>query len=83
MRMVNDSKKLLSAISELYFYKELVQSNLYFTLVGSTEKEVDDLLVNVGDFIITIQLKTRNKREQTSDFQRELKWLTSKCQKAS
>lgn len=35
--MVNDSEKLLSAISELYFYKELVQSNLHFTEEGSTE----------------------------------------------
>lgn len=80
--MVNDSEKLLSAISELYFYKELVQSNLHFTLQGSTEKEVADLLINLGDIIIAFQLKARNEEDQTLDFQKELKWLTSKCKKA-
>lgn len=80
--MVNDSERLLSAFSELHFYKELVQSNLHFTLEGSTEKEVADLLINVGDFIIAIQLKARNEKEQTFDEQKELKWLTSKCKKA-
>ncbi|MBM6924223.1 hypothetical protein H9X81_11050 [Hydrogenoanaerobacterium saccharovorans] len=80
--MVNDSERLLDAFSELYFYKELVQSNLHFTLEGSTEKEVADLLINVGDFIIAIQLKARNEKEQTFDEQQELKWLTSKCRKA-
>ena len=81
--MVNDSERLLDAFSELYFYKELVQSNLHFTLEGSTEKEVADLLINVGDFIIAIQLKARNEKEQTFDEQQELKWLTSKCRKAN
>lgn len=79
---MNDSEKFLSAFSELYFYKELVLRNLHFTIENSTEKEVADLLVYGGDFIIAIQLKARNEKDQTSDPEKELKWLTSKCKLA-
>lgn len=80
--MTNGSEKLLSAFSEVYFYKELVQSNLCFISEGETEKEVADLLVNIGDFIIAIQLKARNLEEQSNDLEKELRWLTSKCKVA-
>ena len=79
---MNDSEKMLSAFSELYFYKELVLRNLHFTPEGSTEKEVADLLINGGDFIIAIQLKSRNEKDQTSELEKELKWLNSKCKAA-
>ena len=79
---MNDSEKILSAFSELYFYKELVLDNLHFTPEDSTEKEVADLVINGGDFIIAIQLKARNEHERTSDSEREYKWLTKKCKEA-
>ena len=80
--MVNDTEKILSAFSQIYFYKELVQDRLQFTLEGSTEKEVADLLLNLGDIIIAIQLKARNEDEKTDDFEHELKWLNHKCKEA-
>lgn len=79
---MNDSEKILSAFSEMHFYKELVLDNLHFTPESSTEKEVADLLINGGDFIIAIQLKARNEREKTDDSEQELKWLTKKCKEA-
>ena len=79
---MNDSERFLSAFSELRFYKELVLRNLHFTVEGSTEKEVADLLIYGGDFVIAIQLKARNEKDQTSDPEKELKWLTNKCKVA-
>ena len=79
---MNDSEKILSAFSELHFYKELVLRNLHFTPEDSTEKEVADLLINGGDFIIAIQLKARSEKDQTDDYEKELKWLNSKCKAA-
>lgn len=80
--MVNESERLLKAISELRFYKELVQSNLQFTPEGSSEKEVADLLLNIGDIIIAIQLKARNNSEQSDSYEKEISWLTHKCKVA-
>ena len=79
---MNDSERFLSAFSELRFYKKLVLRNLHFTVEGSTEKEVADLLIYGGDFVIAIQLKARNEKDQTSDPEKELKWLTNKCKVA-
>ena len=58
--MVNSTEKILSAFTQMYFFKELVQNRLQFTEQGSTEKEVADLLLNLGDIIIAIQLKARS-----------------------
>lgn len=80
--MMNDSEEILSAFSELYFYKELVQSNLYFTPARDTEKQAADLLINAGDFIIAIQLKSRNENQKTADKEQELKWLIRQCKDA-
>ena len=74
---MNDSERILSAFSEVYFYKELVLNNLHFTPENSTEKEVADLVINGGDFIIAIQLKARNEQDQTSDSEKEYMGLTS------
>lgn len=79
---MNDSEKILSAFSELRFYKELVLDNLHFTPENSTEKEVADLVINGGDFIIAIQLKARNEQDKTTDPEQEIKWLTKKCKEA-
>lgn len=79
---MNDSERILGAFSEVYFYKELVLNNLHFIPENSTEKEVADLVINGGDFIIAIQLKARNEQDQTSDSEKEYKWLTKKCKEA-
>ena len=54
--MVNETEKILSAFAQMYFFKELVQNRLQFTEQGSTEKEVADLLLNLGDIIIAIHI---------------------------
>ena len=63
--MVNESEKILSAFSQMYFYKELVLDDLKFVPENDTEKEVADVLLNIGDIIIAIQLKSRNDKDLT------------------
>ena len=60
--VVNESEKILSAFSQIYFYKELVHDDLKFIPENDTEKEVADVLLNIGDIIIAIQLKWRNDK---------------------
>lgn len=76
--MVNKSEKLLSAFSKLYFFNELVHDNLKFIPSGSTEEELADILLNLGDIIIAIQLKGREKEDISNEYE-EIKWLTKKC----
>lgn len=80
--MVNETEKLLSAFSQMYFFKELVQDQLHFIEEGSTEKEVADLLLNLGDIVIAIQLKARNESEKTEDIEKEIRWLNRRCKDA-
>lgn len=80
--MVNESEKILSAFSQIYFYKELVHDDLKFIPENDTEKEVADVLLNIGDIIIAIQLKWRNDKDLTDDEQKEVKWLGKKCKEA-
>ena len=79
---MNDTERLLSVFSQMYFYKELVQDDLCFTPKGETERELADLLINLGDLIIAFQLKARNDLEQTTDQEIELKWLNNKWKAA-
>lgn len=79
---MNKSEQLLSAFAETYFYKELVLDDLCFVPDGSTEIELADLLLNLGDIIIAIQLKARNDKDQTNDAVKENKWLEKKCKNA-
>lgn len=64
---MNKFEKHLSAFSEIYFYKDLVQENLLFKTDDKTEYELADLLLNLDDLIIAIQLKERNELFQTND----------------
>lgn len=79
---MNKSEQLLSAFSEDYFFKDLVVDNLKFIPEGSTEVEVADLIINLGDIIIAIQLKSRNEDDQTDNSIIENKWLEKKCKNA-
>lgn len=80
--MVNEAEKVLSAFAQMYFFRELVQDRLQFTEEGSTEKEVADLLLNLGDIIVAIQLKARNGADKTEVLEKEIKWLNHKCKDA-
>lgn len=66
----------------MYFFKELVQDQLQFTEDESTEKEVADLLLNLGDIVVAVQLKAHNESDKTEDLEKEIKWLNHKCQDA-
>lgn len=79
--MVNKSEELLSAFSKLYFFNELVHDNLKFVPSGSTERELADILLNLGDTIIAIQLKAREEKQIESK-EDEKKWLIKKCKNA-
>lgn len=72
---MNKSEQLLSAFSEDYFFKELVIDDLHFIPDGGSEVEVADLVINLGDFIVAIQLKERNDTDQTEDALVESRWL--------
>lgn len=76
------SERLLSVFSENYFFKELVIDDLCFTPNGSSEKELADLIINLGDTIIAIQLKERNESDQSGDPTIELGWLGKRGKKA-
>lgn len=79
---MNKSEQLLSAFAENYFYKELVFDDLCFIPEGGTEIELADLLINLGEYIIAIQLKARNEIDKTDDDNKESKWLKKKCKNA-
>ena len=79
---MNKSEQLLSAFAESYFYKELVFDELCFIPKGKTEIELADLLINLGEYIIAIQLKARNESDKTDDYHIESKWLEKKCKDA-
>ena len=81
--MVNSTEKILSAFAQMYFFKELVHNQLQFTEEGNTEKEVADLLLNLGDKIVAVQLKARNEADKTGEIEKEIKWLNHKCKVVS
>lgn len=79
---MNNSERLLSAFAEKTFFKEFVLDDLCFTPASGTEIELADLLINLDNYIIAIQLKTRNQADQTNNKDTENKWLEKKCKDA-
>lgn len=79
---MNHSEKLLSAFAEKTFFKDFVLDDLCFVPEGGSEIELADLIINLDQYIIAIQLKSRNVADQTDDKSREKKWLDNKCKKA-
>lgn len=79
---MNNSERLLSAFAEKTFFKEFVIDDLCFTPESGSEIELADLLINLDSYIIAIQLKARNKTDQTDDKTIEDKWLNKKCKNA-
>lgn len=82
VQSMNESEKLLSEFSQMFFFKDFVQDNLLFTPKGGTQRELADLLINLGDIIIAIQLKSRNEKDKTRDQSQEDKWLKKQCKAA-
>ena len=71
--MVNETEKILSAFAQMYFFKELVQNRLQFTEQGSTEKEVADLLLNLGDIIIILTTLIISKKPGNTGISRDIR----------
>lgn len=79
---MNESEQLLSEFSKMFFFEEFIQDQLQFIPDISTEIELADLLINLGDYVIAVQLKSRNHTDQTTDNSIEGKWLKEVCKKA-
>ncbi len=78
----NQSEILLSDLSEIYFFKELVFDDLCYTPDGKSEVELADLIINFGERILVFQLKSRNEKDKTLDRKKEEKWFESSTKKA-
>lgn len=70
------SEDLCNKISNLYFFKELVKSDLIYITENKEEKELADIIIRVANFLLTIQIK--EKIENDTDIQ---KWLNNKVYK--
>lgn len=53
-----------------------------FTPKNGPEIELDDLIINLNNYIIAIQLKERNQTDQSNDKDTDSKWLSNKCKNA-
>ncbi len=80
--MVNNSERILNAFSENFFYKELILSDLKYTPIGESERELADIIFLVGNYALAIQLKQRNPEDQTNNEEQEKKWLKRECKEA-
>ena len=45
----------------------MVVDSLLFTPEGRDEIELADLIINLQDYVITIQMKSRNEKDKTSN----------------
>ena len=79
---MNNSEILMNAFSESFFFKELTFSELEFYVDKEHKVELADLLINLGDSVLAIQLKARDKDAQTNDISKEMKWVEKKCKAA-
>lgn len=79
---MNNSEVLLNAFSESFFFKELTFSELEFYVDSEHKVELADLLINLGDTVLAIQLKSRDEKSQTYDEIKESSWVEKKCRAA-
>lgn len=55
---MTNSEKICTDLGNLYFYKEMVKSDLIYTVNGEREeKELADVILRVGNYILPIQIK--------------------------
>ena len=69
------SEEIMSAFSQMYFFKELVIDNLTFRGNDGNNQELADLILNFGDSIIAIQIKEREESAKTANIDIERKWF--------
>ena len=79
---MNESEKLLSKISKIYFFEEFVQDNLQFSENNGDSKELADLILNLEDVVIAIQMKERSDGAITMSELEEKKWFDNKTREA-
>lgn len=79
---MNKSEILLSALSDKIFLKEMVIDELCYTPQDFSEVELADLIINLGDIIISIQLKERNPKDMSSSLSFEERWVQRVCKDA-
>ena len=53
------SEEICKKLGNLYFFKELVKSNLLYITDKKEEKELADVLMRVDNYILTIQIKEK------------------------
>lgn len=71
------SEKICEDLGKMYFFKEMVKSDLIYISEGKDEKELADIILRVGNFILPIQIK-----EKTSNSNDDIvKWLNNKVYK--
>lgn len=70
------SERLCEKLGILFFFKEMVKSNLVYITEDKEEKELADLILRVGKYILLIQIK--EKDDNGSDIK---KWLENKVYK--
>lgn len=79
---MNSSELLLSEFASNTLIKEFIFDDLCYTPINESEIELADLIINLGDYIIVIQLKAREEKYRTFDKDKEEKWLLKKCKEA-
>ena len=79
---MNESEKLLSKFSQIYFFEEFVQDNLQFSENNGDSKELADLILNLEDVVIAIQMKERSDGAITMSELEEKKWFDNKTREA-
>lgn len=70
------SEKICESLGNLFFFKEMVKSNLIYITDTKEEKELADIILRVGNFIIPIQIKEKDNEEYDLT-----KWLNNKVYK--
>ena len=71
------SEKICNELGKLYFYKELVKSDLVYIInEKNEEKELADVILRVGNYILPIQIK--EMQDTSKDIN---KWLDKKVYK--
>lgn len=73
------SEEICKNLGNLYFFKELVKSNLLYITDKKEEKELADVLMRVDNYILTIQIK-----EKTTNTSNSIEnWINNKVYKVA
>ncbi len=76
---MTESEKFCEELGKLYFFKELIKSDLLYVTEGKQEKELADIILRVGNNVIPIQIKEKNKNNNSDTSG----WLKNRVYKAA